>query len=514
MCWAILNLGYECPSFLLMNSDPNDPKKRFTPVFSGDDWGDLDRVADTPQIVLATRRPHRGIPTKRELNKASVNRHVPHSKLSDDAQITPVEPISVLPKARVKPATKAARKFASKEKKEAPKRATKQSAKKSPNKSLKTKDHAPRKASGANAAVAKSVSVVESVTDEKEVPIPATVIHGAKCFIVKEIGSQGHAEKRMRKTPLTITRMAGKRSYGEALRRKGASRRQGKTVLDAKSVRLTLALMVGAGAVVIFIAVAATLRSRPSKVDQEPGKLSIFDDLTDGVTDKGMESKGLESLDTLINAEEQARAIFATYATSKSVDDFIGMIYLPEKNRILLSNDWEPMGVEPGWKPGENCTWTVSEKEGVKYGILSGVLANLSAFNAVFRLDGGRIIMDWRATSGHGSANFAELKKGQGDGAEIRALLSVGNFHTFVLPEGQFRCYRLIAPDRNENVWAYTKLDGLNDKMLLSQFTPSELTGEALRAIPVVLVLMRGSSESLPNQWIISKVTRLSWLDE
>ena len=272
--------------------------------------------------------------------------------------------------------------------------------------------------------------------------------------------------------------------------------------------------MVGAGAVVIFIAVAATLRSRPSKVDQEPGKLSVFDDLTDGVTDKGMESKGLESLDTLINAEEQARAIFATYATSKSVDDFIGMIYLPEKNRILLSNDWEPMGVEPGWKPGENCTWTVSEKEGVKYGILSGVLANLSAFNAVFRLDGGRIKMDWRATRGHGSANFAELKKGQGDGAEIRALLSVGNFHTFVLPEGQFRCYRLIAPDRNENVWAYTKLDGLNDKMLLSQFTPSELTGEALRAIPVVLVLMRGSSESLPNQWIISKVTRLSWLDE
>ena len=122
--------------------------------------------------------------------------------------------------------------------------------------------------------------------------------------------------------------------------------------------------------------------------------------------------------------------------------------------------------------------------------------------------------MDWKATTGHSSADYSLLKKGEGDGAEIRAILSPGDFHTFTLPEGEFRSYRLTAPDREENIWAYTKLGGAIDEKLSSQFIPSQLTGEAIAEVPVVLVLVRGPAQSLPNQWIISKVLSLNWLDE
>jgi hypothetical protein len=64
------------------------------------------------------------------------------------------------------------------------------------------------------------------------------------------------------------------------------------------------------------------------------------------------------------------------------------------------------------------------------------------------------------------------------------------------------------------NIWAYTKLKSVIDQKLISQFTPGQLIGEVSSEIPVVLVLARGSAEFLPNQWIISKVVRLSWLDE
>ncbi len=408
-----------------------------------------------------------------------------------------------------------ARKAASKDKKGEPKKATKQSAKKqSPDKFGKIKDDVPRKASEANVSEAKYVSVAESAADENDIPLPVTVAHGSKRFHVNEISPQRHVEKRVQKTPLTISRMAGKRASNEAIMQNGVSHSPEAISSAAVNIRLTLAWVMGAGTVIILIVVGAILLSSPSKVGPELGKLTVFSDLTEEKSDKGSESKVSDSLETLINGEKQAKVIFATYATSKSVDDFIGMIYLPEKNRGVVSNNWEPLGAGLGWKPGENCTWTVSEKGGVKYGVLAGTLANFSVFNAVFRQDGDSIKMDWRATTGHCSADYAELKKGQGDGAEIRAILSPGDFYTFAMPEGEFRCYRVTAPDREENVWAYTKINGVNDEMLLSQFIPSQINGDAVTEIPVVLVLVRGSSQSLPNQWIISKVTRLSWLDE
>lgn len=498
-----------------MNSDRPDHKNHISPVSPGDNWGDLDEVTEMPQIGLPPRRPDRGIPTKRELNPVSAKRHAPYPKFRDDTQIPSDESISFGSKADAKPATKAARKAPSKKEKGAPKTATKQSKKKqSPDSFGKIRDDAPRKVFEATPSEAHYESGVESDADEKEITLPVTVAHGSKRFRVTEIAPQRLVEKRVQKTPLTISKMAGKRASNEALMQNAISHNPDAISSGDKNGRLTLAWIIGAGAVIISIIVGAILLSRPPEADSEPGKLSVLTDLTAEKSHEVKELKGAESLDMLINGEEQAKVIVATYATSKSVEDFIGIVYLPEKNRELISKDWEPIGAGPGWKPGENCTWTVLEKGGLKYGVLACVLANSSVINAVFRQDGDSLKMDWRATTGYSSAAYAELMKGHGDGAEIRAILSPADFHTFTLPEGEFRCYRLTAPDREANIWAYTKINSANDEKLISQFIPSQLTGDTATEINVVLVLSRGPAQSLPNQWMIGKVMRLSWLDE
>ena len=189
------------------------------------------------------------------------------------------------------------------------------------------------------------------------------------------------------------------------------------------------------------------------------------------------------------------------------------MVYNAEKNGEIIAGRWKPLGMVPEWKPDDNCRWIVIEEGGIGFGVLSGFLADSSGFRAVFRLEGDSMKMDWKATTVYCSADYSELKQGLGDGLEIRTILSPGDFHTFALSEDEYRCFRLLAPDRQETVWGYTRLNGADDVLLHSQFLPSQL-GQMRDEVPVLLVLERGRTESLPNQWMISKVVRLSWLGE
>ena len=498
-----------------MNSDQHDPKYQASPVNPGDDWGDLDRESKMPQMGLPPRRLDRGIPIKRELNSVTAKRHAPYPKLCDDDPPPSIEPLATGAEAPSKPATKAAKKAARKVAKKQPKSATKRSAKKQDSDpSGKIMDDTPQGVFEITASADNHVSSVEPEAEEREILLPVTSSPGSKRFRVNEIAPQRPVAKRTQNTPLAISKTRGKWTSNESLMQNGGIQSAEAISSDVRNSRVTLIWIVCGGALVIAIVLGAILLSGPSKDGSGLEKLSVYSDPNPEESQEGSEFNSGKSLDALINGEDQAKKIFARYATSKVVEDFIDMVYLPDRNRDLILKIWEPMGVGPGWKPGDNCTWTVKENGGVQYGILSGTLANFSGFTAIFRQEGDGMKMDWKATTGHSSADYSLLKKGEGDGAEIRAILSPGDFHTFTLPEGEFRCYRLTAPDREENIWAYAKLGGAIDEKLSSQFIPSQLTGEAIAEVPVVLVLVRGPAQSLPNQWVISKVTSLNWLDE
>lgn len=375
-------------------------------------------------------------------------------------------------------------------------------------------DGLPQKASPSGSPRAKLLSVVEPAEVEKEISLPVTVSPGGKRFRVNEIGAQRPVEKRTQKALPAISKSTGKWASNETLVPTFGVRDEEELPSGSRHLRGTLIWVICAGALVILIVAGAILMNRPPKEGSEIKRINVATEPSLEQTTKENGFKSGKTPDALINAADQAKGLFARYATAKSVDDFIGMIYQPDRNGALIAKYWEPMGVAPGGQPGQNGTWTVIESGGVQYGILAGALANRSGFSAIFRKDGDAIKMDWKATTGHSSASYSKLKQGHGDGTEIRAILSLGDFHTFTLPEGEFRCYRLTAPDREENVWAYTKRNSANDTLLASQFVPNQITGEAVREIPVVLALVRGPEQSLPNQWIISKVVRLDWLDE
>ncbi len=485
-----------------MNPDNHDANSHAPPVSPGDDWGDLDKVSSPQQMGLPPRRMERGIPTMREPIYSSIRRRSPNFDPSDDGGPESAEPLSE--------GSAGARPAATEAPETPPARNTEQLTP-----SLITKITVDADLSGfpANDAVAGDAFGVNP--QEERVARPGAMLYGGnKHFRVNEIKAQRPDDRWVSKTPPKISKRAGKRVSNEALMHGGQPDSENAGAADRKSFSLSFLWMVSAGAGVTLIVVAAILLNRPSQGVSELGKQSFFGNIKpDRIYQEG-EFKGGQALDSLINGEVRAKGIFAVYATSKSVENFIGTVYKAEKNGEMIAGRWKPLGMVAGWKPDDNCTWVVMEEGGIKFGVLSGFLSDSSGFRAVFRLEGDSMKMDWKASTGYCSADYPELKRGLGDGREIRAILSPGDFHTYVLSEDVYRCYALQAPDRKEKVWGYTKLNGANDVMLYSQFLPSELTGEMLGEMPMLLVLERGRAESLPNQWMISKVVRLNWLDE
>jgi hypothetical protein len=172
------------------------------------------------------------------------------------------------------------------------------------------------------------------------------------------------------------------------------------------------------------------------------------------------------------------------------------------------------LGIDPGWVPAETAVWTVVERDDLSYGVLDGNLPDFSRFLAYFKREGDRLKMDWKASTGYGTAALAELNAGKGDGSEIRAWISQADFYTYSLPEGGFRSFRLMSPDGDSNLWVYTQVGTELDGRLIALFAPSQITGEVQSEVQVCLGLKPGPAEALPSQWMIADLTRLDWLDE
>ena len=499
--------------FLLMNPDNNDPKNH-APLVSpgdawGDIWGDLDHAPSSEQTEMQQRIKERGIPTKRELNTPSTRRCAPNFDQRGDGVEASAEPLAGGGASARTAYHKSANRLVS----SLARSLANEALKKPPALIAKITGDADSAGSPANDLV--SNDTIESDLQEDQIARLLLTSHeGNKHFRVNQIKAQNPDDRGLSKTPPKISKRAGKSVFNAALTGRRRGKRKNAGASGVKGFSLSFVWIVGAGAGVILIVVAAIFLNYVGRVEDDPGKQSSFGNITPERIQKEVGFKGGKALHSLINGEERAKDIFATYATSKSVGDFMGMVYKAEKNGEMIAGRWKPLGMVPEWKPDDNCRWIVMEEGGIEFGVLLGFLADSSGFRAVFRLEGDSMKMDWKATTGYSSADYSELKQGLGDGLEIRAILSPGDFHTFALSEDEYRCFSLLAPDRQEKVWGYTKLNSADDVLLHSQFLPGQLTGEMLGEIGVLLVLERGRTESLPNQWIISKVVRLSWLDE
>lgn len=271
---------------------------------------------------------------------------------------------------------------------------------------------------------------------------------------------------------------------------------------------------VGAG--VISLLMLAIVLNQRSNAKKSTGEQSVYSKISlEDVTDE-YESGGEKTLiiKKLYNAEDEAKKIIADYARSRTTGDFIGRVYRAEQNAKLIATSWTPLVLGKDWYPSAESIWSVLEEDGKVYATLIYSLPDFSTNTAHFRYEGSTLKLDWKATVGYCSANFSELQKGQGDASEIRAVLSPADFHTFALSDGEFRSFRLSSLDREKVIWVYTKIGGELEARLMSYFIPGSISGEKFLEIFVVLSLERGSKDTLPNQWVISSISKLGWMDD
>lgn len=221
--------------------------------------------------------------------------------------------------------------------------------------------------------------------------------------------------------------------------------------------------------------------------------------------------------DVLLRLSRQsgnAMKIYAQFASATRIEDFADRVYLKERNLTGLNLAWKPIAAPAGWMPADKSPWTTHQNGKYPYALLKGVNHDFSKFSAVFRFEGDELKLDWRATVGYGSANFADLKMGDGDASEIRGWISPSDFYTNTLPENRYHSFLVTSPNKDASIWVYTEIGSELDQQILSMFMVSPITGEYQTEAMVTLSLARGEQQILPRQWMVGKLLAMDWLDQ
>jgi hypothetical protein len=222
----------------------------------------------------------------------------------------------------------------------------------------------------------------------------------------------------------------------------------------------------------------------------------------------------LGAMGKLVNSNREANRIFGLYAQARSESEFLQSIYLGGRNAPSVMDRWRPIGAEKGWMPSDDATWKTFQVGEVPYAELRGLDHNFSKFVAFFRYENSDLKMDWKATTGYGTAGFDQLKIGKGDGSEIRGRVSRSDFFTQQLSDDKYHSFIVRSPQNDASIWAYTEIGNQVDQDILALFSVSPITGEYQTEVSMILNLERGNQEILPHQWMIKSLIAANWLDQ
>jgi hypothetical protein len=290
-------------------------------------------------------------------------------------------------------------------------------------------------------------------------------------------------------------------------RRKDDPHRAGEGREWGRSRKQSVRWLIGTGVAVAALVVVAMMMlpiinksnaARPS----DSGQAMVPED----------DDTAIEALNSILVLQPEAEQVFRKFASAMIADDVLPLVRDPGTVGPLIRQSFRPGRVSKAWIPGDDTEWSVFETGGVQYGILQGTLPDFTRFSAYLVLSDGRLLLDWKATTGYGSATFDELANQQGDPSEIRAVIAPSGFHTAVFPEAEFQCYQFVSPDKEKSIWCYARRGGPAEAELSRLFHTGEIIQESNPPQRVVLRLERGPSGSLPHQWLIAEVLQKDWL--
>jgi len=496
-----------------MDPDIEDPNNHVPKVTAGDDWDDLDSDSGSQRPGLPPRRP-KGPTVNRQEPKSVAARPAkePDGSLEESDGSGEGRPGNTGRKVAKRPARKAARKVAGKVAGKTAGKPVKRGAASDTDKGPETPEMLELTAEGEDPNF-RDVTTEE----EKGVRLPPAPA-GKSRMLHSQIGTGGSQDSATRPIHKISGTPHGSGSDDSdekiAKQRRRFVRGERHDWGEGKGRDFSKWMVYTGVGVVLLVILTVVLNQTLGKRASRESDKRLYSELAPAEEEPAEESEDLEFSEMLTNSQPEAKDIYGKYATAATPSEFAEFLFNRDTVLPLLEGKWKPLVSKEGWLPDDTAAWRVMDLEGKRYGVLEGSHPDFTAFNTLFRNSPEGLKLDWKASTGYGTATFSEMKDGSGDGSEIRTWISPSDFYTFSLPEGEFRSFRLMSPDGNSNLWAYTEFDGDLDRRLMKLFIPSEITGEAQSEGQVTLSLEPGPEDGLPNQWMVRDIISLTWLDE
>lgn len=230
------------------------------------------------------------------------------------------------------------------------------------------------------------------------------------------------------------------------------------------------------------------------------------------VIEKEDNSEEIVALNDMFTRKSEAIQIFMTFVSAQSAEEILPWVRNQAKvEEIIRSKPWLPLAPQD-WKPPGDFNWQAYHENGRPIGILDGTLPNYTNPAFYFTLKDRQLQVDWKASTGYGTAGFADLAKGVGDGSEIRAIISKSDFYTNVFSETGYQSYQLFSPTEEEFIWAYSRHGEPADSDLRRLLDKGAIIDEAPEKIKLTLKLSRSLDGGLLNQWLIEEVLHNDWI--
>jgi hypothetical protein len=270
-----------------------------------------------------------------------------------------------------------------------------------------------------------------------------------------------------------------------------------------QSVRWIIGTGMAVAALVVVSMMMLPLINKPNAARPNAGRLAMVPEGKD---------KAMEALNAMLVLQLEAEQVFRKFVCAMIPEDVLPLVRDPGTVGPLIRQNFRPGRVSKAWVPGDDTDWSVFEAGGVHYGILQGTLPDFTHFSAYIALIDGQLLLDWKATTGYGSATFEELVLNQGDPSEIRGMIAPSGYYTAAFPEADFQCYQFVSPTGEHAIWCYARRSEPPSAELSRLFHTGEIIQDGNEPQRVALRLERGPSGSLPNQWLIADFLQKDWL--
>jgi hypothetical protein len=261
-----------------------------------------------------------------------------------------------------------------------------------------------------------------------------------------------------------------------------------------------------AGVVIILVLAIATqelwIRATPDPSSSAPESVLADPDPLPEV--EGFEIDG--------TSEQQSRALLATIAKAGAAGEILPFIRNRDPLVTQVTRDWQPWGTPPDWDGPDNAAWRTGSESGRGFGVLSGSKPDLTPFQAYFVREQGILKLDWEATTGASATPFGMLVQGRGAGGITRCLVRLDSFFTDTFPEQLYRSFKLLSPDLDQVVWAYTRLGSKEDTAIMAFFPSGILLESENGQLPMTVILAPPAPGAQKNQWLITEMLHNDWV--